>query len=105
MRGVAVSIIKGNWQVPLFFRCVLCAGTYVTPVRSGRFSVGDISYECVVEFCYLGDVISVGDGVETSSLANRSGYKLRELFSLLNMKEFPLHAKGKLYTACGRTTV
>ena len=54
--------------------------------------------------CYLGDVISCGDGVE-SSVRNRifrAWSKWRELASLLVNHSIPLEERAKVYCMCVR---
>jgi len=57
-----------------------------------RINVGDATSECVDEFCYLGDMIGVGEGVEACSIMRIrcSWKKFMELLPLLTMKGLSL---------------
>ena len=73
-----------------------------------RLVYGDISLECVDKFCYLGDMINAGGGVEAVVTARiRSGWrKCRELLPLLTSKGTSLRLKGKtLYSLCSKCDV
>ena len=84
------------------FKCAICADKQVTPFRVERLVYRDISLKYVDKFCYFGDMISVGGGVEAAVNARiRSGWRMfRELLPLLTSKGTSLRKKGKLYAAC-----
>ena len=66
-----------------------------------KLSSGD-ALERVDKFCYLGDMIGRGGGVE-EAVRNRVGgswCNFRELYPLLAMQGFLLKLKGKIYKAC-----
>ena len=79
----------------------------MAPVRAERLVYGDISLECVDKFCYLGDMIRAGGGVEAAVNARiRRGWrKFRELLPSLTSKGTPLRFKRKLYAACIRSVM
>lgn len=101
------SRVKSSWQDVANFRYTGCISAYVACVRLGRVSVGDVYCKCADDFCSLGDVISVGGVVESSSLArdNYDWKKFRELLPLLMMRELSRLAKGKVFAACVRSAV
>lgn len=101
------SGIRGRLREDVAFSCSVCAGNQIAPVRLDRLDIGDMSLECVDEFCYLGDMISAGGGAEAGSVARiRSGWKkFRELLPLLTLRGPSLHFKGKLYSACVRSVM
>ena len=78
------SGIRGRLQVVPDFKCAVCTGKQVTPFRVERLVYRDISLECIDKFCYLGDMIGAGGGVEAAVIARiRSGWrKFRELLPL-----------------------
>src|ERR1051325_7958622 len=63
---------------------------------------GNSALECVDRFCYLGDMIGAGGGVEEAT-RNRVRYtwaKFRELSSFLTQRGPSQRLKGKGYSAC-----
>jgi hypothetical protein len=58
--------------------------------------------ECVDKFCYLGDMIGAGGGVEEASRARvRCAWgKFRELSPILTSRGASLKVKGRIYRAC-----
>ena len=94
--------MKGSLQNVIDFECAACKREYVVQPRCEKVEIGDVSLECVDEFCYLGDKLSAGGGAEANSVAGvRSGWKkFRELLPLLTLKGLSLHIKGKLYASC-----
>ena len=64
--------------------------------------VPGVNLECVEKFCYLGDTLGVGGGVEEASRARvRSAWaKFRELAPILTARGASLLVKGKVYRAC-----
>ena len=83
------------------FKCAVYTGKHATPVGAERLVYGDVSLERVDKFCYLGDMISAGGGLEAAVNARiRSGWrKFRELLPLLTSAGTSLRLKGKLYAA------
>jgi hypothetical protein len=63
--------------------------------------------EVVTKFCYLGDVIEAGGGVESAVRARvqKAWGKFRELGSILTRKGMSLKVKGHVYDACVRSTM
>ncbi len=51
------------------FECVVCRGGQVEEGSWERTELDGVSFECVEEFCYLGDMISVDGGAGSSSVA------------------------------------
>ena len=69
--------------------------------KGGRNWVNE-KLECVEKFCYLGDMIGAGGGVEEASRARvRCAWaKFRELAPILTSRGASLVVKGKVYKAC-----
>ena len=69
-----------------------------------KLEVREDSLKIVDSFCYLGDVISCGGGVESAVRDRISGAwsKWRELVSLLVNYSIPLEERAKGYCACVR---
>jgi hypothetical protein len=63
--------------------------------------------EVVNNFCYLGDTIEAGGGVESAvrTRIQKAWHKFRELGSILTMKGLALKVKGRVYDACVRSTL
>jgi hypothetical protein len=63
--------------------------------------------ECVDRFCYLGDMLEVGGGVEeaTKARVKCAWGKFRELIPILTARGASLKVKGKLYRACVQSVV
>ena len=100
------SGIKGRLLGGMDFECAVCKGECVRE-REDRIDMLGESFDCVDEFCYLGDMISAGGGAGASSLARTgSGWKkFRELLPLLGSRGLSLRAKGQLYDACVRSAM
>jgi hypothetical protein len=98
------SGIKGKLQDTLAFRCRNCVGggpvqeLLLKEIGLGRSD----KLECVDRFCYLGDMIGAGGGVEEASRARvRCAWgKFRELFPVVGSRGVSLRVKGKIYKAC-----
>ena len=101
------SGIRSRLQVASDFKYAVCAGKQVAPVPAERLVYGDVSLECVDKFCYLGDMIGAGGGVEAAVIARiRSGWKkFSELLPRLTSKGTSSRLKGKLYAACVRSVM
>ena len=72
-----------------------------------RAESGGDGLECVIEFCYLGDMLSAGGGAESSSVCRVRGAwnKFRELTPMLTTRDMSLKAKGILYESCMRSVM
>ena len=68
---------------------------------------GSDKCEVVDKFCYLGDMLSVGGGVDAAVVTRiGSGWKkFRELEPILTAKDVSDDIKSQLYTACVRTVM
>ena len=76
-------------------RCSTCARGFV--VVPWKLKVGEDSLEIMDSFCYLGDVISCGGGVE-SAVRNR----ISCAWSKLLVNQASLEERVKVYCACVR---
>ena len=58
--------------------------------------------ECVPKFCYLGDILGAGGGVEEAARARvRCAWaKFKELSPILTARGASYRIKGKIYKAC-----
>ena len=101
------SGIRGALRNDGTFECAVCKGEQVMEVRQENIVLAGESFECVEDFCYLGDVICAGGGAGASSVARvRSGWmKFRELLPLLTMRGLSLRQKGRLYASCVRSVM
>src|SRR4029077_10651902 len=97
------SKIKGKITTNEGFQCPKCIGLLKTQVssdnkRSLQLDTG-VEFECVDKFCYLGDMIGAGGGVELAiRLRVRCAWnKFREILSILTSRGASLKLKGKLY--------
>jgi hypothetical protein len=82
-------------------RCVMGIPVQVQSTREIEIEPG-VKLECVDKFCYLGDMLGAGGGVEEASRARvRSAWaKFRELAPILTARGASLRVKGKVYRAC-----
>ena len=57
--------------------------------------------------CYLGDMLEAGGGVDaaTAMRVQKALSKFRELGSILTRKGLSLKVKGRVYSACIRSTL
>ena len=62
----------------------------------------NVKLECVPKFCYLGDTLGAGGGVEEAARARvRCAWaKFKELSPILTARGASYHIKGKIYKAC-----
>ena len=62
----------------------------------------NVKLECVSKFCYLGDTIGAGGGVEEAARARvRCAWaKFKELSPILTARGASYGIKGKIYKAC-----
>ena len=76
-------------------------GTLVCEMENGE------QLEVVNNFCYLGDTIEAGGGVEYAvrSRIKKAWHKFREVGTILTMKGLSLKIKGRVYDTCVRSTM
>ena len=88
-------------------KCKACLDPQVSDVDYKAVELDGNNYKVVNQFCYIGDMISVGGGAEASTIARvRSGLKsFRVLLPLLASLVISLETKGRLYAACVRSVV
>ena len=100
------SGIRGRLPNGEAFECAVCRGIYVRE-RENQIELMGEPYECVEEFCYLGDMISAGGGACASAVARvRNGWrKFRDLLPLLEARGLSLLVKGRIYDACVRSAM
>jgi len=97
------SGLSGPLQGVLGFRCGWCVnGSPVKEVVQDTEIGHCVKLEGVEKFCYLGDMIGAGGGVEEASRARvRCAWaKFRELSPILTARGASLKVKGKVYRAC-----
>jgi hypothetical protein len=108
------SGVKGRLKADIVYCCRKCkTNGGVTNPKTGlgrKESVSlekDVSFECVDEFCYLGDMVGCGGGAENASRVRiRSAWKkFRELSPILTERGASLKLKGKVYSACVRSAL
>ena len=103
------SGIKSPLRPDPDFRCTRCLGT-ARPI-DGRtvkeVKVDDEKLEVVPEFCYLGDMLSAGDGCELAAVTHcRCAWgKFRQLLPLLTNRNLPLLTRGRVYSSCVRSVM
>ena len=97
------SGIKGRLLRESEFTCARCLGT--ARAIDGRHSlevehveVGNEKLEVVLEFCYLGDMLSVGGGCELAAITRCkcAWGKFWQLLPLLTNRQVPLLTRGKV---------
>jgi hypothetical protein len=96
--------VKGVLKDDANFRCSVCImGDHRNAGHEKEVVVDDAgSVEWVDSFCYLGDVMGCGGGVE-DAVRHRvkcAWGKFRELSPFLTLRGMSLKLKGKLYSAC-----
>jgi len=87
------------------FQCMCCVNREREPANNiveDEVIEQGVGFEMVDRFCYLGDTIGAGGGVEEATRARvRSAWaKFRELSPILTTKGASLRVKGKVYKAC-----
>ena len=100
-------VLNGRLGNVVDFKCRTCLNPTVANDDDKKFRLGNIEYEVVDQFCYLGDMLSERGGAEACSISRvRAGWKkCRELLSLLTSLVFLHKIKGKLYSACVRSVM
>ena len=98
--GIKGSLVKQTG----IFRCKTCVQGAV--IEGPREEMGG-GVERVDSFVYLGDCIDAAGGSRSAVIARvRAGWrKFRELSGALCARDWPLKAKGRLYSACVRTVM
>jgi hypothetical protein len=96
--------VKGKLKAHVKYRCPVCSGVIVQKTVECKEVMleGVGKLDCVDRFCYLGDVIGDGGGVEEASIARvRCAWgKFMELAPLLTARRVSLRLKGKIYRSC-----
>ena len=69
--------------------------------------VDDEKLEAVLEFCYLGDMLSAGGGCELAAVTRCkcAWGKFRQLLPLLTNRNVPLVTRGRVYSTCVRSVM
>jgi len=62
------SGVYGRLQDVIGFECTTCRGNHMIEARMEKIDVGGGILKCVDKFCYLGDKLGAGVGVEASSI-------------------------------------
>ena len=98
------SGVKGKLKADVDYRCQTCLnGVTSTTVEAKYVQLGDAGkLECVDRFCYLGDMLCSGGGVEESSRTRVkcAWGKFRELAPILTSRGASQKLKGKIYKSC-----
>jgi len=99
------SGVKGRLSAEKDFRCAKCAGGIGIGVGvvEKEVELKDGSrFECVNEFCYLGDMLGArGGAAEASTTRARSAWKQFRLHTpILAKRGVSLRMKGRVYRAC-----
>ena len=99
--GVQGSLLT----VSATFTCRRCRGLIPEREVEENLVVGGDTYEVVDTFCYLGDTLGSGGGVDAAVTARvrRGWQKFKELLPFLTSKAPSLKMKGKVYKACVRS--
>jgi hypothetical protein len=106
------SGVKGRVKADIDYHCKKCKNGTVnimaeTSNKEKCLMENGVSLDCVEEFCYLGDMLSCGGGaVEASRVRVKCAWKkFRELSPILAESGASLRLKGKIYTACVRSSM
>ena len=98
------SGISGKSKSNAEFQCRRCLeGNHVQSVLLKEVVIEpNVKLECVSKFCYLGDTLGAGGGVEEAARARvRCAWaKFKELSPILTAWGASYHIKGKIYRAC-----
>ena len=86
------------------FHCRRCAenGLFQSVLLKEVVIEPNVKLECVPKFCYLGDTLGAGGGVEEAARARvRCAWaKFKELSPILTARGASYRIKGKIYKAC-----
>src|SRR5580698_5591187 len=100
----AYSGMKGKMTANANFQCSKCTiGDSDDTTELKELLIGNTDkVDCIDMFCYLGDVIGDGGGVEEASRARvRCAWsKFMELAPILTLRGASLRLKGKMYRIC-----
>ncbi len=114
VHGKCSGVQKSLSTVKDTFVCKKCSsGTRVSKDEivdkdDQRLDIGSgVILEKVSSFCYLGDVLDAGGGVDSAVTARlRYGWKkFRDLTPILMVKGASLRLKGRLYESCVRSAM
>ena len=99
--------MKGRLIVTPSFKCQSCLHPLENGNEAHKIKLGNVEYERVNKFCYLGDMPSAGGGGKASSVTQvRTGWKkFRELLPLSTSRVFLHKMKGNIYKACVRSAM
>ena len=98
--------ISGKLKSNADFHCRRCLerenGLFQSVLLKEVVIEPNVKLECVSKFCYLGDTLGAGGGVEEAARARvRCAWaKFRELFPILTARGASYRIKGKIYKAC-----
>ena len=98
MRGDLSRVADG-------FRCRRCDGIIQEVDLAKYLMVHGETYECVKNFCYLGDTLDGDGGADLVATARiRNGWmKFRELLPFRTSRAPPLEMKGRVHASCVRS--
>ena len=100
------SGISGKLKSNVDFHCRRCLegenGLFQSVLLKEVVIEPNVKLECVPKFCYLGDTLGAGGGVEEAARARvRCAWaKFKELSPILTARSASYHIKGKIYKAC-----
>ena len=100
------SGISGKLKSNVDFHCRRCLegenGLFQSVLLREVVIEPNVKLECVPKFCYLGDTLGAGGGVEEAARARvRCAWaKFKELSPILTARGASNHIKGKIYKAC-----
>ena len=93
------SGLKGRLINSTSFKCLSCLHLQENNDDTQKIRLNNIKYERVEKFCYLGDMLSAGGGVEANCFTciHTGWKKFRELLPLLTSRVFS-HKMKKTFT-------
>ena len=100
------SGISGKLESNFDFHCRRCLegenGLFQSVLLKEVVIEPNVKLECVPKFCFLGDTLGAGGGVEEAARARvRCGWaKFKELSPILTARGASYRIKGKIYKAC-----
>ena len=101
------SGILGKLKSNVDFHCRRCLkGNHVQSVLLKEVVIElDVKLECVPKFCYLGNTLGAGGGMEGAARARVrcARAKFKELSSILTARGASYHIKGKIYRVCAQS--